>query len=137
MTFRRKPHQSVVTVLNALSPDYFQARHCYFGGGTLLALEFGEYRESVDIDFLIANRKQIRALRADLHNDGYKALFKSSDPGITLIPEKPRVTRDKVVFAAQPNETPIKMEILFEGRIALDDSRRLPFTEVPCLALTW
>ena len=136
MTFRRKHHQSVVTVLNALSPDYFQARHCYFGGGTLLALEFGEYRESVDIDFLISNREQIRALRTDLHNDSYKALFKNSDLGITLTPEQPRVTRDKVVFAARPNDTLIKVEILFEGRIALDDPRRLPFTEVPCLALS-
>ena len=55
MMFSREHHKSVITVLNALAPDYFQARQCYFGGGTLLALEFGEYRESVDIDFLIAN----------------------------------------------------------------------------------
>lgn len=36
---------------------------CWFGGGTAIALQCGEYRESVDIDFLCANRDGYRAIR--------------------------------------------------------------------------
>ena len=135
MMFSREHHKSVITVLNALATDYFQARQCYFGGGTLLALGFGEYRESVDIDFLISDTEAIRALRADLRKDDYSVLFASTNSSIALNPQQPRVTRDKVLFAAQPHDTPIKVEILFEGRITLDNPRQLPFTEMPCLAL--
>ena len=135
MMFSREHHKSVITVLNTLAPDYFQARQCYFGGGTLLALEFGEYRESVDIDFLISDTEAIRTLRADLRKDDYSVLFASTNPSIALNPQQPRVTRDKVLFAAQPHDTRIKVEILFEGRITLDNPRQLPFTEMSCLAL--
>ena len=114
MMFRREHHQAVATVLNAFNRQYFQTRHCYFGGGTLLALELGEYRESVDIDFLISDAEQIRALRHDLHDDGYSPLFAKADPGFPLTPDQPRVSRDKVVFAARPHDLPIKVEIIFE-----------------------
>ncbi|MBM3349738.1 MAG: nucleotidyl transferase AbiEii/AbiGii toxin family protein, partial [Betaproteobacteria bacterium] len=31
------------------------AHQCFFGGGTAITLRHGEYRESVDIDFLISD----------------------------------------------------------------------------------
>ena len=42
----------------------FLARaECYFGGGTMLAMTLGEYRESRDIDFLCSSREGFRSLR--------------------------------------------------------------------------
>ena len=36
---------------------------CLFGGGTVMALRFGEYRESVDIDFPVSSVNGYRQLR--------------------------------------------------------------------------
>jgi hypothetical protein len=38
-------------VLSALDGDLLREVNCLFGGGTAMALRFGEYRESVDMDF--------------------------------------------------------------------------------------
>lgn len=133
--FNRDHHRAIAVVLNAFNPDYFYERRCYFGGGTLLALSFGEYRQSIDIDFLISDPDQIRLLRRDLHDRGYSVLFKKAEPKFPLRPDQPRVTRDKVVFAVQPHDTPLKVEIIFEERIVLDDAREAPFTAMPCLTI--
>ena len=37
--------------------------NCLFGGGTAIALRYGEYRESVDGDFMVSNVASYRALR--------------------------------------------------------------------------
>jgi hypothetical protein len=37
--------------------------NCLFGGGTAIALRYGEYRESVDIDFLVSDIASYRNLR--------------------------------------------------------------------------
>lgn len=61
--FEREHHQRVASVLVSLDPAVFEASACYFGGGTAMALRYGEYRESVDIDFLVSSLAGYRALR--------------------------------------------------------------------------
>ena len=51
--FSRPHHQRVAVILRSLRADFFKECECYFGGGTAIALRFGEFRESVDIDFLV------------------------------------------------------------------------------------
>lgn len=41
-------------------------RQCLFGGGTAIALRHGEYRESVDVDFLVSELEHYRELRSEL-----------------------------------------------------------------------
>lgn len=52
--FERPHHQSVAQVLYALDGPLLRENACLFGGRTLIALRYGEYRESVDIDFMVA-----------------------------------------------------------------------------------
>ena len=52
--FERAHHRRIATVLEALDADTLAASACLFGGGTAMALRYGEYRESVDIDFLVS-----------------------------------------------------------------------------------
>ena len=61
--FEREHHRRVASVLQALDGHRLHAHQCLFGGGTALALRYGEYRESVDIDFLVSHREGYRALR--------------------------------------------------------------------------
>jgi len=46
--FRRRHHQHIELLLSALDGNLLRQQHCFFGGGTAIALCYGEYRESVD-----------------------------------------------------------------------------------------
>src|SRR5215203_2354067 len=64
--FERPHHRRIAALLRALDADLFAASDCWFGGGTAMALRYGEYRQSVDIDFLVSETKGYRALRERL-----------------------------------------------------------------------
>lgn len=61
--FKRPHHQTIAKILNAFDADILADAECYFSGGTAIALELNEYRESVDIDFLCASQDGYRKLR--------------------------------------------------------------------------
>lgn len=61
--FERAHHQRIARVLDALDGQLLREAHCLFGGGTAIALRFGEYRESVDMDFLVSDVASYRNLR--------------------------------------------------------------------------
>jgi len=61
--FERPHHQRIAHVLAALDGDVLAQHQCWFGGGTCIALRYGEYRESVDIDFLVSDSNSYRELR--------------------------------------------------------------------------
>ena len=48
--FERPHHQRIAQVLSVLNGQLLRENNCLFGGGTVIALRYGEYRESVDID---------------------------------------------------------------------------------------
>jgi hypothetical protein len=92
---------------------------CLFGGGTAIALRFGEYRESVDIDFLVSDVPHYRNMRQLLTGpDGINAI---------LLPGKPRLDQLRSIRSDQYGirtmlsvaGQPIKFEIVLEGRILL------------------
>jgi Nucleotidyl transferase AbiEii toxin, Type IV TA system len=41
-----------MSIINSLNYQGFQENKAYFGGGTLIALLYNEYRQSNDIDFI-------------------------------------------------------------------------------------
>ena len=64
--FRRDHHVRIATVLQALEAGFLSDCACYFGGGTAIALSHAEFRESVDIDFMISDQAGFRELRLAL-----------------------------------------------------------------------
>ena len=46
MQFERPHHQRIAHVLSALNGETLVQHGCLFGGGTCIALRYGEYRES-------------------------------------------------------------------------------------------
>lgn len=66
VSFNRDHHRAILNALRSLDGEIFIASKCYFGGGTAIVLDLGEYRESVDIDFLCADKDGYRALRTEL-----------------------------------------------------------------------
>ena len=69
-------HQFIAQVLHALDGPMLREFNCLFGGGTAIALRYGEYRESVDIDFLVSDVQSYRGLRQSLAGpSGIKAIM--------------------------------------------------------------
>ena len=85
--FKRQHHQRIASVLKALNNQLLFENHCYFGGGTAITLLYSEFRESVDIDFLVSDLGSYRNLRQLLTGpEGIYAIRKSE--AITLKQQK-------------------------------------------------
>lgn len=106
-------------MLQALDADVLLGCACLFGGGTAMALRFGEFRESVDIDFLVSRVEGYRQLRERLMGpDGLRALTR---PGHVLTPARePRADQYGIRMLLAVDGVSIKLEIVLEGRIELE-----------------
>jgi Nucleotidyl transferase AbiEii toxin, Type IV TA system len=133
--FERSIHCQVLQVLQALSADFLTECEIYFGGGTLLALSYGEYRLSRDIDFLCLYGGAFSQLRGALYTHGYEALFDRTRLGSIQLPGELRTDRYGVRFPVQLGKTILKVEIVAEGRIELDAPLYPGWSPVPCLSV--
>lgn len=89
---------------------------CWFGGGTAIVLANGEYRESVDIDFLVSDQRSYRQLRQIVRGHGLDALTTRE---LELV-RTPSVDGYGIRAAVIVAGVAIKFEIIHEGRITLD-----------------
>ena len=116
--FTRLHHQRIAKVLESLDADLLKQHNCLFAGGTAIALGYGEYRESVDIDFLVSDLASYRYLRNSVREQGLQALIKSTDASqlqTSDIRSDQYGIRTRVFVKGKP----IKFEIVLEGRISL------------------
>jgi hypothetical protein len=117
--FERPHHQRIAHVLAALDGSALAQYACWFGGGTCIALRFGEYRESVDIDFLVSDPAGYRELRQLLTGlDGLAPITRQGAMPLELLRE---VRADQYGIRTQVcmDGHAIKFEIVREARIAL------------------
>lgn len=114
--FKREHHQKVQQLLQSLNAEFLLAAQCYFGGGTAPVLLLGEYRESVDVDFLCASQDGYRLLREQLMSDSLGKILKYP---LDLLREV-RADQYGIRTFIQIDGVPIKFEIIREARIALE-----------------
>jgi hypothetical protein len=117
--FERARHRRIATVLESLDAPLLLAHRCLFGGGTAVALRYGEYRESVDVDFLVSDAAGYRELRQRLTGpQGLQALLR---PGIVLDTVRElRADQYGLRTLVQVEGTEVKFEIVREARIELE-----------------
>ena len=127
--FERLHHQRIARVLESLNAPLLAANGCLFGGGTAITLRYGEYRESVDMDFMCSNENGFRALRRLL--DARKDLAPIQQEGSALWPLSREVRADEYGIRTMllVDGQPIKFEIVREGRIEFEQPGR---TDVIC-----
>ena len=118
--FERPHHQKIALVLHALNGPVLQAHHCLFGGGTAMALRYGEYRESVEIDFLVSDLGSYRSLRHALTGPQSMAAITHPDAQPLQQAREMRADQYGIRTTLRVQEQPIKFEIVLEGRITLD-----------------
>ena len=117
--FERLHHQRIARVLSALDGQLLRDANCLFGGGTAMALRFGEYRESVDMDFLVSDLASYRSLRQLLTGEaGFAGLLKAGSEKFSLMREV-RADQYGIRTTLLVDTQPIKFEIVLEGRIQL------------------
>ncbi|MGH8759931.1 MAG: nucleotidyl transferase AbiEii/AbiGii toxin family protein [Burkholderiales bacterium] len=125
--FERPHHRDVALVLQSLDAPALSQRHCYFGGGTAMALRYGEYRESMDIDFVVSDLAGYRDLRQMLGN--VRGFLPIAREGIEVeLAREVRADQYGIRTQVRSGESTIKFEIVLEARIDLaapDDSDRV------------
>jgi hypothetical protein len=116
--FEREHHVRIASILQALDADLLSQNACLFGGGTAIVLSHGEYRESIDIDFLVSDRSGYQTLRQLLTGHGIKAITRT---GMELTSTREiRTDQYGIRTMLRVSEVEIKFEIVLEGRIQFE-----------------
>jgi Nucleotidyl transferase AbiEii toxin, Type IV TA system len=132
MDFQICHHQLIYRVLENLNCKFLSECRAYFGGGTLISLDLGEYRTSNDIDFICSLGSDYRKLRNAISDQNPRILLKdNSDLAIE------RFTADQygIRMAIVVDGIPIKTEIIAEARFEMDAPRQPSWSPVECLSI--
>ena len=121
--FRRPWHRLVWQVLESLNSDLLARARCWFGGGTRVVMELGEFRESVDVDFLCEDREGYRILRSTVTESSLGDI--ASRP-LELMRDV-RADMYGIRTFLRVDGQPVKFKVIFEGRIPLSGEARSPF----------
>ena len=117
--FDRPHHQRIAHILSSLNGPLLRENNCLFAGGTVIALRYGEYRESVDIDFLVSDIVSYRNLRQLLTGpSGIAAIVREGAVPLTQARDV-RADQYGIRTMLLVADQMIKFEIILEGRIKL------------------
>lgn len=113
--WKRPGHGRVAEILGNVDAEFLLRANCYFGGGTQIVMENGEYRESRDVDFICSSRDGFRVLRESVREDTLGRIFRRD----MVLARGVRADRDgiRTFIAGNPPDPPVKFEILLEARI--------------------
>ncbi|MGC4934628.1 nucleotidyl transferase AbiEii/AbiGii toxin family protein [Gordonia sp. DT30] len=114
--FNRDHHNHIKTVLESLNSELFLDARCYLGGGTAIALRFGEFRQSLDLDFMVSSTDGYRELREMVKGPGFESLTVRELPLL----REPMVDQYGIRAILEAAGVPIKFEIISEGRISFE-----------------
>ncbi|RYB92866.1 nucleotidyl transferase AbiEii/AbiGii toxin family protein [Ciceribacter ferrooxidans] len=116
MTFYRPQHENIAELLRSANRDLLMGSRCFFGGGTAIVLKNGEYRQSLDLDFLCADTDGYRKLRNALQEQGIGAIFPVEAKPLREIQADGYGIRTLLEYKGQR----IRFEIVREARIELN-----------------
>ncbi|WP_198650446.1 nucleotidyl transferase AbiEii/AbiGii toxin family protein [Saccharospirillum mangrovi] len=134
--FNHQHHQRIHHILNALNPQPFINAGACFGGGTLIALLYNEYRWSKDIDFICPLGPGYSQLRQAVFDNSGKAGFLFKNTADIELPRDITANQYGIRFPVKTQGTVIKFEIVAEARITLGTPDHLSWTRIPCLNST-
>jgi len=130
--FKLPHHQAIESALSMFNTDYLLEHNIFFGGGTRIALELNEFRESTDIDFLCADRASYKAVREQVNNISLGQLVKQDFEYAREI----RADRDAVRTIINHGKTKIKLEFVSFDNYDLAGCYQPDLFTVPCIDRT-
>jgi hypothetical protein len=111
--FKRPEHRIIAKALGLMDREFLTANQCWFGGGTAIVMKLGEYRRSLDVDFLCADADGYRELRTRATERGVRAFFPEPVEAVRDLQIDQYGLRTVVRLEGQL----ITFEIIREGRI--------------------
>lgn len=117
--FKRTHHQRIARILESLNGELFAQHACWFGGGTAIALLHGEFRQSVDIDFLCSSIEGFREIRGTVSSSGLTGLAK----GAVSVLREPKMDQYGIRSALAIDGVAVKLEIVLEARVKFESPR--------------
>ncbi len=132
--FNLDHHNKILKILNAFNAEVLRNASALFAGGTLLTLEYDEYRLSKDIDFLFPyGTENYRYLRNLIYDDGIAALFINTT---NILVGDSTANQYGIRFPVTVNGTTIKVEIVANGNFNLDPPVYPQWANIPCLSIS-
>lgn len=116
--FRRPRHVAIAVCLQSLNHSLLEKCGAAFAGGTAAALTNGEFRESVDIDFLVSDSAGYSALRSGVRGNGFAHLLNPHQNQVTTWSEF-RADQYGIRGYVAVGSEQIKFEVVFESRLAI------------------
>jgi Nucleotidyl transferase AbiEii toxin, Type IV TA system len=133
VTFKIDHHNKILKILNGLDSEILEKGFAYFGGGTLLSLDFEEYRWSKDVDFISSVTSEgYRYLRTVVFDGGFEALFRDLS---NIQIERGTTDQYGIRMLVLVDGMPIKTEIIAEVRFEMTEPRYPSWSPVACLSL--
>lgn len=130
MPFIRPEHNVIAEILRSMNSNRLLTSRCFFGGGTAIVLKYGEYRKSLDLDFLCADVGGYRELRNAFFEEGVGALFAPAVKSLRDVRADGYGIRLLLEYKGQR----LKFEIVRESRIPLSGDMD-PVLGVPILSV--
>lgn len=132
--FKRDRHRAVLSILESLAAEKLAVRRFLFAGGTRIALDIDEFRESHDIDFMCSDGSSYADLRMTARSQAYAGLFTTHGLQRLAFPREIRVDQYGIRFPVICGEMPIKVELIREGRVEFEDGTNPDWSPVSCLS---
>jgi hypothetical protein len=126
--YKRHRHNIIHHLLQQFNTPYLEANNILFGGGTRISLALGEYRESIDIDFLCPSTASYRAARSVISSSSLGELVN----GDIKFAREIQVSRYAIRTVAEFEDTKVKMEFISLDDYQLNPMQNSPFG-VPCI----
>lgn len=127
--YKLEHHQLISCALQNFNSEFLSDNHILFGGGTRIALELDEYRESVDIDFLCQDKRSYRAVREQVTNRTLGKIVKKQFEYSRDI----MTNRDAVRTLIKVKDVTIKLEFVCFDNYALTSESNSSLFPVPSL----
>jgi len=128
--FRREHHRIIASILADMDAGVLKEMQCFFGGGTAISMLLGEFRKSVDMDFLVPSEDGYRWLRHNVNEKSFGPLFKVAPKLAT--PDGIRTDQYGIRALLRVDEAVVKLEIV-TARNAPLHGRDVPTLPVPVL----
>ncbi|MCW0000432.1 nucleotidyl transferase AbiEii/AbiGii toxin family protein [Pararhizobium sp. YC-54] len=109
-------HQIISEILGGMNHAFLLDNKCWFGGGTAIVLKLGEYRRSIDVDFLCSDVDGYRKLRMAAVSEGITAFFSTKVESLRDVKADQYGIRTLLGYGGHT----IKFEVVREGRIEVD-----------------
>jgi hypothetical protein len=127
--YSKKHHNMIASALTKFNADFFRRNNISFGGGSRIALEIDEYRESVDIDFICPDKDSYRAVREQVTGVSLGELVSEEFAYLKEI----RTDRYAVRTFIRIDDTNIKLEIISCDEYRLSSDKNPELFPLPCL----